>query len=816
MARGGFGFGAARRQPVKGSGASLVQNVSQAGITFNFAAPRPAGQYANGDWWVVGPVSITAITPGSTLHNGLNGDGTAYVNRTVHGTMLNPGNRVFATGGLIANNKSNTVQGWDSIGSSKPGVGYSAPANVDPGATGSPLVVSNASVVKFVSRLAGLPNGAENRPAGEDIVVLTVVNSTPAADAIRPGVSRGGSKDSPCRLSQFNLAVFQNLAPTANEPTYAQALDWVDRYHEVSQPDSINNPVAKAINNHPEYGRDIANNLHRALLCLHLSSFTASQKRTLLSHLAAIADDLVSRAEEGAITLGAGGGNSFKLPVIVVCAAALGANAPASWLTYLANAQRMAWAENRQIFAVGGADIALPRDTSDGRPRSAYTYQMLGSADWGEQPQTAPARSGSNWNAFYRVTVGNALIGGALAVELTSGAKALWDYPEFWRYMDTLFLRRAEDSAGNNVPTFVMEMLNAYRPAKTAAPVMLEAGIKATAIWIRFDQALNEIAALPATGSFSVTVNGTPVAVSAVSVWRQNVGLSLAAPVTGNDIVTVSYTAAANPVRSVDGVNIANITNQPLINRTDKVGGPNAAYPVIRLAAGTTRAIGGTNTLASANSSVGTLALLKFRFSALPTASLRILGSAGGPALQIFLTTAGALEVRILGTTGVLVSRPTTAALTPNVTYDILFSFDNTQATAAAGANCYINGAAQTINNFNYVPGVGLAWSNSAAYVFGNPGAVGGPAIELGALWLSTAARVDLTASANRAKFTNTTAGNLDILTRGNGITGAIPAQFLVGNADQWNDGVGINRGTGNTFFPTAGTATLVSGSEWI
>ncbi|MDC7286080.1 hypothetical protein NXH56_08975, partial [Bifidobacterium thermophilum] len=65
-------------------------------------------------------------------------------------------------------------------------------------------------------------------------------------------------------------------------------------------------------------------------------------------------------------------------------------------------------------------------------------------------------------------------------------------------------------------------------------------------------------------------------------------------------------------------------------------------------------------------------------------------------------------------------------------------------------------------------------------------------------------------------KFTNTTAGNLDILTRGNGITGAIPAQFLVGNADQWNDGVGINRGTGNTFSPAAGTATLVSGSEWI
>lgn len=816
MSRGGFGFGAARRQPVNGTGASLAQNVSQAGVTFNFATARPTGQYANGDWWVVGPVAITSITPGSMLHNGLNGDGTAYANRTVHGTMLNPGNRAFAVGGLTANNTTNTVQGWDSIGSSKPSVPYSAAANVDPGATGSPLVVSNGSVVKFVSRLTGLPNGAENRPAGNDIVVLTVVDSIPAADAIRPGVSRAGSKASPCRLSQFDLAVFRGLAPTANAPTYAQALDWIDRYHETSQPDSINNPVAKASNNHPEYGRDIGNNLFRALLCLHLASFTATQKRTLLAHFAAIADDLVSRAEEGGITLGAGGGNSWKLPVIVVCAAALGANAPASWLTYLSNAQRMAWAENRQIFTVSGVDIALPRFTADGRPRSPYTQQMLGSSDWGEQPQEARQYSGSNWNAFYRVIVGNSLIGGALAVELTTGGAALWDYPEFWRYMDTVFLRRAEDSPGNNVPVFVMEMLNAYRPAKTAPPAIIEAGIKGTAIWVRFDQALNDIAAPPTAGSFTVSVNGVPATISSISIWRQNLGLSLAAAVTGNDIVTISYTAAANPVRSVDGVNIANIVNQPLTNRTEKVGGPNAAYPVIRLVPGTTRLIGGTNTLAPANSSVGTLAILRFRFSALPATPLRILGSTGGPAMQIFLNTNGALELRILGTSGTIVNRPTTAALSPNVTYDILFSFDNTQANASAGANCYINGVAQTINNFNYLSGAILAWSNSAAYIFGNPGPAGGPAVEIGALWLSTTARVDLTVSANRNKFTGTTSGNLDILTRGDGITGAIPAQFLVGNADQWNDGVGMNRGTGNKFFVSGGLATLVSGSEWI
>ncbi len=56
----------------------------------------------------------------------------------------------------------------------------------------------------------------------------------------------------------------------------------------------MNNPCYKAINNHPECGRDIGNNLHRSLLALHLH-FTAEQKLTLLSAMATIADDIVSR-----------------------------------------------------------------------------------------------------------------------------------------------------------------------------------------------------------------------------------------------------------------------------------------------------------------------------------------------------------------------------------------------------------------------------------------------------------------------------------------------------------------------------------------
>src|SRR5690606_6636992 len=46
-------------------------SVSRHGVTWVFDKDYPTGQYANGDPWVVGPVTITSITPAPT--NGRNG-----------------------------------------------------------------------------------------------------------------------------------------------------------------------------------------------------------------------------------------------------------------------------------------------------------------------------------------------------------------------------------------------------------------------------------------------------------------------------------------------------------------------------------------------------------------------------------------------------------------------------------------------------------------------------------------------------------------------------------------------------------------------
>jgi hypothetical protein len=41
----------------------LRESITQYGITWTFAAPARAGRFVNGDWYVVGPVTVKAVDP---------------------------------------------------------------------------------------------------------------------------------------------------------------------------------------------------------------------------------------------------------------------------------------------------------------------------------------------------------------------------------------------------------------------------------------------------------------------------------------------------------------------------------------------------------------------------------------------------------------------------------------------------------------------------------------------------------------------------------------------------------------------------------
>ena len=143
-------------------------SVSRHGITWYFDREYPTGTFANGDPWVVGPLTIIFIDPPSIKE----GNG-----RIINGSMLNP--------------EPEHIQGYDSQAFGGGENGWYDPALNRGRPSGAllsednPLIISqNASLVSCIS-IPALHNGYHNQLG--TMAVLTVLNEAPTAGSFRPG-----------------------------------------------------------------------------------------------------------------------------------------------------------------------------------------------------------------------------------------------------------------------------------------------------------------------------------------------------------------------------------------------------------------------------------------------------------------------------------------------------------------------------------------------------------------------------------------------------------------------------------------------------
>jgi hypothetical protein len=148
--------------------ASSTSSISQDGITWHFDQPYTYGQYANGDYWVLGPVTITQISPDYIVSNGYTDKNGVYrvysPPRHINGWEINPGKVVT----------SEETQGFDS---GLPGFDAAKiPA--------LPITISehNTSVLKVIS----LDCFENCRPSLYTAAVLTVVTTPPLPTQFRP------------------------------------------------------------------------------------------------------------------------------------------------------------------------------------------------------------------------------------------------------------------------------------------------------------------------------------------------------------------------------------------------------------------------------------------------------------------------------------------------------------------------------------------------------------------------------------------------------------------------------------------------------
>jgi len=409
--------------------------VSRGGVTWAWQGMKLSGQYANGDWWVVGPVTITSITPASVNSP-----------RIMHGSMLNPVAGVTAKQGF-----DNTAAEFDSsLNVGRPNGNAISAAN--------PLVITSGSLMSSESIIDGITS---SKTLLEEIAILTVVSSPPPANSFRPPYC-GTDKTHRWNKSQLDYSALRSLAPVVSTPSLATLASRFEKpWIEINTQwmgDKIH-----PVRNQPDYGRNMGYLINDALLSLNLN-YSNSQKETLLIRMVQYGIDIYGAAVNGAFWQANGGhGQSRKAPMLFAGRLLNDSNI----LRWGDKSFKNIFACDHSFFYISQEDVNRPRYTADGRPRDPYTSAMIGTPEWGEQHNRYPERDGSNWDAYYRTISNSALVGGVLAIKLMEMVPS-WNNPVVFKYFEGRYVPIEAPYAANSNNSFQLfhaNMWAAYAPA---------------------------------------------------------------------------------------------------------------------------------------------------------------------------------------------------------------------------------------------------------------------------------------------------------------------------------------------------------------
>lgn len=406
-----------------------LSSVSKDGVTWTFSQAVPVGTFITGDYYVVGPATVIAISPAPA--NGRNGsvknlppvdDRTGFDSRT-------SANRYDAS------------------------LAVGLPVSLQPGDS----LVSSVSVDTIGSQQRILFAKATGSPV-KSVSVLTSVSAPQPPDAFRPSYVGRGAPIFHSRNLRREL--LPRLAPVSGTPTLAQyegyfRRPWVDNLFF-----NFDTPIEYM----PDYAREIARATGIAALLLTLD-YTPEQKEPLLVYLTQYGIDLHGLVQAGHPGWPAHGGHGSgrKLPIVL---AGVLLEQPAL------QAPPGRYGEDMQTMLGGGWTGATAL--------YAGHYGSSGTGQYGPYEHLQPA----NWPGllgedYRRCCTSSAWIGTALAATLIPNVKTTWNHAPFFSYTDrwmtendTQYLATIKTQTGTDYSafpqrrawdTFVTNMWNTYR-----------------------------------------------------------------------------------------------------------------------------------------------------------------------------------------------------------------------------------------------------------------------------------------------------------------------------------------------------------------
>jgi len=434
-------------------GATATQ-VSQHGITWTFSEPREVGQFVNGDWWVVGPVTITGYSPAPS--------------GGMHGSMVNP--------------EIGQGQAYD----------YRANQYNNSYLPSFPLTLSGGNSLVTATSWTDNPDYRTDyigkNPSGSvtnirTAAVLTVVTSAPPADAFRPPYA--GTTKTIYRTSDINYDLLRHLPPANQTPgydyedvgywprdyaktaaaQYARLFERVWILHVTDWSGRSTHPTE----NMPNYHREVYN-------------VVATGAVLLLCDLDEIDKLLIPYLQIGIdshyiITTGGGDGHSdadssiHKWPVLFAGMlfddAAMKSNGyryRTEWMSYY-----LVDRQSTVVSAIVPAGYTYNGYTVGWRqdPGNTEHEHLDPETEWGEE--YVQIGGGGSKRETYRRINSHTWPGVALAAHLT-GAVAAWDHPAFFDYMDRWmtedeYFPDRSPSVGSTTSAFVSGMWDTYRDA---------------------------------------------------------------------------------------------------------------------------------------------------------------------------------------------------------------------------------------------------------------------------------------------------------------------------------------------------------------
>ena len=436
------------------------ESITQYGITWTFDTAVPVGRFVTGDYYVVGPVTVTSVSP-QPLFGDEVPDPTDYEQENWpdelarHGSVLN----LAATANPPFDSRTQGRR-------YNPETFARFPVQMQPG----DVLISTRSVedLSAQQRMLG-PSDHTNVSRVQSAAVLTVLPEPVPPDAFRPAYA------GPDQQLYHARDLRRDLLPRLELPDSATSLEYATRIFERPWIDNVFFGFTAPVDNLPQYGREVGRAASIGTLRLMGTDDPHDRERLLLGIVQAGIDYWgLIRAGHGGYPAHGGHGSGRKW-ILVFAGLMLGD-------------EDMQNPYERFPDVVFGEDMQTMYGQGWTGARALYAGHVGPDGDqergWGPYEHLPPEQWEHRLGESYRhCCTSIAWVGQALAIHLMQaqeiwGHDAFLDYSDRWMYEDnTQFRERIREatgwsfgSQGSTWDAFVNDMWARYRTAETMPP----------------------------------------------------------------------------------------------------------------------------------------------------------------------------------------------------------------------------------------------------------------------------------------------------------------------------------------------------------